>query len=53
MIDAEQQTLNRTPNRHPYPDTLTRPASDDPARMVRPGCHTKSIPPTDSAEDPI
>lgn len=49
MIDAEQRILNRILNRHPYSDTLTRPASNDSARMVSSGCRKKSIPPTDFA----
>jgi hypothetical protein len=52
MIDAVHRTLNRILNRHPYSDTLTRPAFNDSVRMVSSGCRKRSIPPTDSTEDP-
>ena len=52
MIDAEQRTLNRILNRHPYSDTLTRPALNDSVRTVSSVCRNRSVSPTDSAEEP-
>ena len=52
MIDPVQCTLNRILNRHPYSDTLTRPALNDSVRTVSSGCRNRSVSPTDSAEEP-
>ena len=51
MSDPLNRPLTRTLNRHPYSDTLTRPASTD-ATMVASSIHKRSSLPTDSTEDP-